>query len=219
MFRERLSSATRYSYAHNDCDALEELLKAKRGEHKRAVIVTEGLFSMDGNIPPDLPRIIELEKRYDCMLLVDEAHSLGVLGATGRGAHEYFNIDPTEVDMWMSTLSKSMCGCGGFIAGRHELIEFLKYGSPGFVFSVGMPPIIAVACQKALEIMLREPERVHKLQKISQFFIEYAASIGLGYRRCPGLRGCSRHGGRPHGCGLFVQCAVQARHLCDAHRC
>ena len=81
--------------------------------------------------------------------------------------------------MWLSTLSKSMCGCGGFIAGRHELIEFLKYGSPGFVFSVGMPPIIAVACQKALDIMLREPERVHKLQRISKFFIEYAASIGL----------------------------------------
>ena len=174
----RLSGASRYSYAHNDCDALEETLKAKRAEHKRAVIVTEGLFSMDGNIP-DLPRIIELKKRYDCMLLVDEAHSLGVLGATGRGAHEHFNIDPTDVDMWMSTLSKSMCGCGGFIAGSHELIEFLKYGSPGFVFSVGMPPIIAVACHKALDIMLREPERVHKLQKISHFFVDYAASIGL----------------------------------------
>ena len=141
----RLSGATRYSYAHNDCDALEELLRNKRAEHKRAIIVTEGLFSMDGNIP-DLPRIIALKKKYDCMLLVDEAHSLGVLGATGRGAREYFNIDPTDVDMWMSTLSKSMCGCGGFIAGSHELVEFLKYGSPGFVFSVGMPPVIAVAC-------------------------------------------------------------------------
>ncbi|CAK7002287.1 MAG: 4-hydroxy-2,2'-bipyrrole-5-methanol synthase PigH [Desulfovibrio sp.] len=174
----RLSHAARYSYNHNDCDALEEILKAKRAEHKRAIIVTEGLFSMDGNIP-DLPRIIQLKKQYDCMLLVDEAHSLGVLGATGRGAHEHFGIDANEVDMWMSTLSKSMCGCGGFIAGRHELVEFLKYGSPGFVFSVGMPPVIAVACQKALDIMLREPERVHKLQRISKFFVEYASSIGL----------------------------------------
>ncbi|MBO5491168.1 MAG: aminotransferase class I/II-fold pyridoxal phosphate-dependent enzyme [Desulfovibrio sp.] len=174
----RLSGAARYSYAHNDCDALEEMLKAKRAEHKRAVIVTEGLFSMDGNIP-DLPRIIELKKRYDCMLLVDEAHSLGVLGNTGRGVHEYFNIDAAEVDMWMSTLSKSMCGCGGFIAGRRDLVEFLKYGSPGFVFSVGMPPVIAVACRKALEIMLREPERVHRLQEISQFFVRYASGLGL----------------------------------------
>ncbi len=174
----RLSGAARFSYTHNDCEALESLLKTRRAEYKRAIIVTEGLFSMDGNIP-DLPRIIELKKKYDCMLLVDEAHSLGVLGKTGRGAHEYFDIDPTEVDMWMSTLSKSMCGCGGFIAGRHDLIEFLKYGSPGFVFSVGMPPIVAVACRKALEILIREPERVHKLQKISQFFVHYASELGL----------------------------------------
>ncbi len=174
----RLSGATRYSYAHNDCDALEEMLKTRRGEHKRAVIVTEGLFSMDGNIP-DLPRIIELKKKYDCMLLVDEAHSLGVLGKTGRGVREYYGIKPTDVDMWMSTLSKAMCGCGGFIAGSRELVEFLKYGSPGFVFSVGMPPVIAAACSKALEIMLREPQRVHKLQQITRFFLEYAKSKGL----------------------------------------
>lgn len=174
----RLSGAERYSYTHNDCDALESLLKAHRAAHKRAVIVTEGLFSMDGNIP-DLPRLIQLKKQYDCMLLVDEAHSFGVLGATGRGAHEYFGIDAREVDMWMSTLSKSMCGCGGFIAGSHELVEFLRYGSPGFVFSVGMPPIVAAACHKALELMLREPERVHKLQHISQFFLDYARQKGL----------------------------------------
>lgn len=174
----RLSGAARYSYLHNDCDSLENMLQAKRHEHKRALIVTEGLFSMDGNIP-DLPRIIELKKRYDCMLLVDEAHSLGVLGPTGRGAHEFFGIDPADVDMWMSTLSKSMCGCGGFIAGRRELVEYLKYGSPGFVFSVGMPPVIAAACRKALEIMLREPQRVRRLQDISQFFVRYAAEKGL----------------------------------------
>lgn len=174
----RLSGAARYSYEHNDCDSLEAMLKEHRHEHKNAIIATEGLFSMDGNIP-DLPRIIELKNRYDCMLLVDEAHSLGVLGKTGRGVREYFNIDPTEVDMWMSTLSKSMCGCGGFIAGSSELVHFLKYGSPGFVFSVGMSPILATACHKALEIMLREPERVQRLQDISQYFLHYAQSKGL----------------------------------------
>ena len=110
---------------------------------------------------------------------MDEAHSFGVLGATGRGVHEYFGIDANEVDMWMSTLSKAMCGCGGFIAGRKELVEYLKYGSPGFVFSVGMPPIVAAACHKALELMQREPERVHKLQDISQFFLNYAQEKGL----------------------------------------
>lgn len=173
-----LSGAARYSYAHNDCGALEEMLEKHRSEHKYAIIVTEGLFSMDGNIP-DLPRLIQLKRKYDCMLLVDEAHSLGVLGKTGRGIREYYNIDPHDVDMWMSTLSKAMCGCGGFIAGNSELIRFLKYGSPGFVFSVGMPPVIAAACSKALEIMLREPERVHKLQNISQYFLKYANSLGL----------------------------------------
>ena len=196
----RLSGAERYSYTHNDCDALENLLKAHRDKHKRAVIVTEGLFSMDGNIP-DLPRLIRLKKQYDCMLLVDEAHSFGVLGATGRGAHEYFGIGANEVDMWMSTLSKSMCGCGGFIAGSSEIVEFLRYGSPGFVFSVGMPPIVAAACNKALELMLREPERVHKLQRISQYFLEYAQSKGLdtgaaqGYAIVPVMVGDSMAAG------------------------
>ncbi len=173
-----LSGSARYSYGHNDCDSLEQMLEKYRSQHKYAVIVTEGLFSMDGNIP-DLPRLIELKKKYDCMLLVDEAHSLGVLGATGRGVREYFGINPNDVDMWMSTLSKAMCGCGGFIAGRGDIIRFLKYGSPGFVFSVGMPPVIATACHKALEIMLREPERVQRLQNISQYFLHYAQSLGL----------------------------------------
>ena len=174
----RLAGAARFTYAHNDCDALEKMLAEKRHEFKHAIIVTEGLFSMDGNIP-DLPRIIALKKRYNCMLLVDEAHSFGILGQTGRGVREYFGINPRDVDMWMSTMSKTLCGCGGFICGSHELIDFLKYGSPGFVYSVGMPPVIAQACLTALDILKREPERVHKLQKISQFFLHYAQSKGL----------------------------------------
>ncbi len=192
----KLSGSTRLAYAHNDADALETILKEKRSQYRRAVIVTEGLFSMDGNIP-DLPRLIELKKKYDCMLLVDEAHSLGTLGATGRGAREHFGINPKDVDMWMSTLSKSLCGCGGFIAGDKKLIEFLKYGSPGFVFSVGMSPVLTAASQKALEIMLREPERVHKLQYISKYFLDYAQSLGLdtgaaqGYANVPVIVGDS----------------------------
>lgn len=173
-----LSGAARISYTHNDCDALEEALKEKRDDYKHAIIVTEGLFSMDGNVP-DLPRIIELKKKYDCMVMVDEAHSLGVLGRTGRGAREYFGLDPRDVDMWMSTMSKTMCGCGGFIAGSKEVVSFLKYGAPGFVFSVGMPPVIAVACKTALDILKEENERVLKVQHNSQFFLNYAQSLGL----------------------------------------
>lgn len=174
----RLSGAERYSYAHNDCGALEKMLRDNRARHRRAVIVTEGVFSMDGNIP-DLPTIVRLKKEYDCALLVDEAHSFGVLGETGHGVREHFNLAPTDVDMWMSTMSKTLCGCGGFIAGSHELVEFLKHGSPGFVFSVGLSPVLGAASLKALEILLREPERVHRLQKISRFFLEYAQSRGL----------------------------------------
>lgn len=174
----RLSGAARFAYAHNDCNDLERLLKAKRSLYKRAVIITEGLFSMDGNIP-DIPRLIELKKRYDCMLMIDEAHSFGVLGEHGGGVREYFNLDPNDVDLWMSTLSKTLCGCGGYIAGRKDLVEFLKYGSPGFVFSVGIPPVIATACLTALKILRREPERVHKLQHISQYFLKYAKSKGF----------------------------------------
>ncbi len=186
----KLAGSAKQAYTHNDADALEAILKEKRNDYRRVVIVTEGLFSMDGNIP-DLPRLIELKKKYNCLLFVDEAHSLGTLGATGRGVREHFNINPRDVDMWMSTLSKSLCGCGGFIAGSKDLIDYLKYGSSGFVYSVGMSPVLTVACQKALEILLREPERVHKLQHISKFFLEYAQKLGLdtgvaqGYANVP----------------------------------
>jgi len=186
----RLSGAKRISFIHNSTDSLALLLEKHRTQYKNAVIITEGLFSMDGNIP-DIPKIVELKKRHNCTLFIDEAHSLGVLGATGRGVREHFGIDPRDVDIWMSTLSKSMCGCGGFIAGSKELIFALKHGSPGFMFSVGMPPLIASACLKALEIMLREPERVAKLQHISKYFLEYAKSKGLdtgaaqGYANIP----------------------------------
>ncbi len=174
----RLSGAMRLAYNHNDCDDLERLLKARRGEFKKVLIVTEGLFSMDGNIP-DLPRLIELKKRYDCMLLVDEAHSFGILGAHGGGVREHFGLDAADVDLWMSTLSKTLCSCGGYIAGSKELVARLKYGSPGFVFSVGHSPVLSMASYTALQILKREPERVARLQHISQYFLSYARERGL----------------------------------------
>ncbi len=190
----RLSGAARFAYAHNDCDDLERLLKARRSGHRRCVIVTEGLFSMDGNIP-DLPRLIQLKKEYDCMLMVDEAHSFGTIGEHGGGVREYFNLNPDDIDMWMSTLSKTLCGCGGYIAGKKDLIEHLKHGSPGFVFSVGLSPVLSVASYTALQILKREPERVHRLQHISQYFLAYAREKGIntgeaqGYAIVPVITG------------------------------
>lgn len=173
-----LSGSARYSYPHNDNAALEKLLQQTRSKYERVLIVTEGLFSMDGNVP-DLPELIRIKKQYTCFLMVDEAHSLGVLGATGHGVAEHFGIPSTDVDIWMGTLSKTLCGCGGFIAGCKELIDLLKFRAPGFVFSVGLPPPIAAASCKALEIMLLEPERTRRLQQLSKFFLVEAQKRNL----------------------------------------
>ncbi len=183
-----LSGAHRYSYAHNNCDALEKLLLQSRARHQRAVIVSEGLFSMDGSIA-DLPRLIELKKEFRAFLMMDEAHSLGVLGAAGKGSAEHFGLDPREVDVWMGTLSKTLCGCGGFIAGSHALIELLRFRAPGFVFSVGMSPPLAAASNAALACMRAEPHRVERLARLSAFFLREAKARGLdtGYAEGYGI--------------------------------
>lgn len=173
-----LSGAARYPYPHNDCEALERLLRQTRSKYERAIIVTEGVFSMDGDIAR-LPELIALKREYTCFLMLDEAHALGVLGSTGRGTAEHFGVDPRDVDIWMGTLSKTLCGCGGYIAGCAELIDLLRFTASGFVFSVGMPPPIAAASCKALELMLREPDRTARLQAVSQFFLAEAKARGL----------------------------------------
>ena len=174
----RLSGATRRSFAHNDMDALEDLLAQERPRHQKVLICVEGLYSMDGDLAP-LPRLIELKRRYKALLMVDEAHSTGVVGATGGGVGEHYGVDGGDVDIWMGTLSKTLCGCGGFIAGSQALIDILKFNAPGFVYSVGMPPGIAAACRKALEIMQAEPERVAKLQDNGRSFLEACQARGL----------------------------------------
>ncbi len=181
-----LSGAARYAFPHNDCDSLERLLRQTRAKHERVVIVTEGVFSMDGSIAK-LPRLVALKREYSCFLMVDEAHSLGTLGPTGRGVSEHFGMDPLDVDIWMGTLSKTLCGCGGYIAGCAELIELLKFRAPGFVYSVGMSPPLAAASAKALEIMLREPKRTARLQKLSAFFLKEAKARGLNTGHAEGF--------------------------------
>lgn len=134
--------------------------------------------------------------------MLDEAHSLGVLGATGRGTAEHFGINPKEVDLWMGTLSKTCCGCGGYIAGSAEVVELLKFTSPGFVYSVGMSPVLAAASDRAIHLMLAEPERVKKLQEVSHEFVRYAKEKGLdtgaaeGYAVVPLMLGSSLLAGK-----------------------
>jgi myxalamid-type polyketide synthase MxaB len=111
--------------------------------------------------------------------MVDEAHSLGVLGATGRGIAEHAGVDPRSVDIWMGTLSKSLASCGGYIAGSRALIEYLKYTSPGFVYSVGIPPSNAAAALAALRKLIDEPERVAALRERSAYFLARCRDEGL----------------------------------------
>jgi 8-amino-7-oxononanoate synthase len=174
----KLSGATVRPFRHNDMAALEKLLDEERGCYKNALIVVEGLYSMDGDIP-DLPRLIELKQRHNAWLMVDEAHALGVLGKHGRGVHEHFDIDPSDVDIWMGTLSKALSACGGYIAGSHELIEILKFRAAGQVYSVGMSPPVAAAASAALQLLKAEPERVARLQANGALFLEEARAHGL----------------------------------------
>jgi 7-keto-8-aminopelargonate synthetase-like enzyme len=134
---------------------------------------------MDGDVC-NLPGLIDLKKRFQCNLIIDEAHSIGVLGPSGRGiAHHFPGIDPMDVDLWMGTLSKSFASCGGYIAGSKPLVRYLKFTAPGFLYSVGMTPSNAAAALKALELMQRHPETVEQLRLRSKLFFELARSNGV----------------------------------------
>ena len=122
----------------------------------------------------DLPRFVELRERHKVFLMVDEAHSLGVLGARGRGIREHFGLSGSDVDIWMGTLSKSLASCGGYIAGSCALILNLKFNAPGFVFSVGLSLANAAAAFAALKVMSAEPERVGELRQRAGLFLELA---------------------------------------------
>lgn len=192
-----LSGAARISFPHNDWETLENILDKNRHNFERVLIVIEGLYSMDGDFP-DLPKFIELKKKYKTFLMIDEAHSLGALGKNGRGIGEQFGIDFKDVDIWMGTLSKTLAGCGGYIAGSHALIEQLKYGAPGFVYSVGISPVLAAASLRALEIMQTETHRVSQLQARGYQFLQAAREAGLnvglskGYNVIPIIYGNSK---------------------------
>ncbi len=192
----KLSGAARRTFRHNDLAALGQHLEDAAGAHERILIVVEGLYSMDGDVP-DLARLVEIKRRHGAWLMIDEAHALGVLGATGRGLAEHAGVDPRDVDIWMGTLSKTLAGAGGYIAGSASLVELLKLGVSGFVYSVGLSPPVAGAALEALAIMAREPERTARLAHNGRFFLETARAAGLdtglggGHAICPVLVGDS----------------------------
>jgi 8-amino-7-oxononanoate synthase len=200
----KLSRANCMNFRHNSLDDLERVLRENREKHKNALIVAEGLYSMDGDFP-NLPRLIEIKKRYGAWLMIDEAHSLGVMGKTGRGSAEHFGVAPREVDIWMGTLSKTLGSCGGYICGSHDLIEILKYQAPGFVYSVGLSPPGTAAALAALRILKGDPGRVARLQANGRLFLEEAKRAGLDTMTSAGFSVVP----------VMISCPVRAVRLTD----
>ena len=167
----KLSGARCRPFLHNNVEALDRLLTQIRPLARRVLIAVEGVYSMDGDVA-SLDQLIDVKNRHHALLYVDEAHSLGTLGKTGRGLGEHFAVNRADVDLWMGTLSKSLASCGGYIAGSHSLVRYLKYTCPGFIYSIGISPANAAAALAALEKLKREPERVATLQARSQLLLE-----------------------------------------------
>jgi len=184
VYGANASGADQYVFAHNNFESLESILENIRDSYQRVLIVIEGVYSMDGDIP-NLPKFLAIKKKYDAFLMIDEAHSAGTIGKTGHGIREYYNIDAKEVDIWMGTLSKSFASCGGYIVGNQALIDLLKYKSPGFVYSCGISPANAAASLAALNLCIKEPQRVTKIHENSDYLRmllrQNGVDIGLSY--------------------------------------
>jgi glycine C-acetyltransferase len=163
-----MSGARFLRFRHNDMDALEQRLQSVESGAGKLVIV-DSVFSMDGDII-DFPRLAALCKQYGAYLMVDEAHSVGVLGKTGRGIEEHFNM-PGSIDLKMGTLSKTIPSVGGYVAGNEDLITFLRHASRAYIFSAALPPAQAAAANAAFKVILEEPWRVEKLNANSRQFI------------------------------------------------
>jgi len=169
----KLSEATTKSFPHNDISALERILKIQRKYFEKVLIIIEGAYSMDGDIS-DVPAFVAIKKKYGCFLMVDEAHSACVLGKTGGGVDEYFNLESGDVDIKMGTLSKGLGTCGGYIAGRKCLIDYLRFNLPGFVFSVGISPALAAASLEAIRLLRHNPEIMERLHRNIEYFANEA---------------------------------------------
>jgi len=191
-----LSGSKILPFRHNDWAHLNEILIRERKNFERVLIAIEGLYSMDGDIP-DLEKFIEVKQRHHSFLMVDEAHSIGVLGKTGRGIAEHFDVNYNDVDIWMGTLSKSFASCGGYIAGESSLIKHLRHYAPGFLYSVGISPPLAAAALESIRLMKAEPERLERLHCRGSSFLKQAKESGIntgksaGYSVIPVMAGSS----------------------------
>lgn len=163
-----LSQANFRRFRHNDMEHLERRLQEAQ-DAGRVLVIVDAVFSMDGDVI-NLPEVSRLCKEYGAYLMVDEAHSIGVLGKTGHGIEEHFDMPPDAVDIKMGTLSKTIPSAGGYVAGNDDLIKFLRHEARGFVFSAALPPPSAAAACAALDVIESEPQRVRDLQRNFRHF-------------------------------------------------
>lgn len=171
-----MSGAEFRRFRHNDMEHLENLLKnAPSGVSK--LVIADSVFSMDGDII-DLPKVVALCKKYQAWLMIDEAHSLGVLGKTGRGIEEHFGLDDV-IDIKMGTLSKTIPSVGGYVASKQEVITYLRHASRAYIFSAALPPAQAAAANEAFKVILDEPERIDRLNANTKLFINGLKSMGF----------------------------------------
>lgn len=169
----RLSEATSRPFPHSDTAALESILRNQRAYYEKVLIVIEGAYSMDGDIAP-VPDFVRIKKEYGCFLMVDEAHSACVIGETGGGVDEYFGLDGNDIDIKYGTLSKGLGTCGGYLAGKKCLIDYLRYNMPGFVFSVGISPALAAGSLAAIRTLRSHPEIMEHLRTAIKAFADSA---------------------------------------------
>jgi len=173
----RLCKAVRYRYANADMEDLEKQLIEAQAQRFR-LIVTDGVFSMDGNVAP-LDKIMELAEKYDCMVMIDESHSAGVVGKTGRGVTEQFN-KRGQVEIITGTLGKAFGGAiGGFTTGKKEIIDMLRQRSRPYLFSNSIPPLVAAAGIKMVEMMSETNELQDKLHANTEYFVEKMIAAGF----------------------------------------
>lgn len=165
----RLSFATQLRYKHNDMADLERVLQRCEPDKVKLIIV-DGVFSMEGDLCK-LPEIVELKKKYNASIMVDEAHGLGVFGRNGRGVCDHFGLT-SEVDLIMGTFSKSLASIGGFIAASQPIIDTLRHTARTYIFSASCTPAATAAAQKALEILKQEPERIEALWSVTNYALK-----------------------------------------------
>ena len=173
----RLSKADKAVFKHSDMADLERVLKEKRPTYRNILIITDGVFSMDGDIAK-LPEIVALAEKYECLTYVDDAHASGVLGESGRGSVDHFHLHG-RVDFAIGTLSKAIGVVGGYVAGKQVSIDWLKNRGRPFLFSTGLPPAAIGACIEAVKMLMESTEYTDRLWKNARYFKEKLARLGF----------------------------------------